>query len=469
MKHSLRPLEKKIRASGEQYFSSFHRPRTLSFSKPIAPRQSTWIVPSFLSTSFGVLLVALTLQATQARGAFEDAIGLTRLNHVMYPNWNASPVENGSGSFLQQAITSFTSAQLQNFASTQENKVYSPLSSYVTLAMLYEASEDITQEELSALLHIEDVSVLQADVTSVFHSTFQQRYQGTTPVVQSRLAHAMFVKDTYPIAPAYAQKLATSYFAEVFHTSFDESAKQSIANWINQKTNNFLAVEPNELSIQNSTQWLLYNTLYMRSNWVTPFEENLTKEATFTPDEGDAFSVNMMKKTLVEASVFEHDAYTIVDDEAFGGYKFQYILPSLNHTVASLLTQEGFLTELETHQEHKTTQDIVLSVPQFSLMNTVDLKPWIQEATPSLFDPLLANLSNAGEGLFVQSLTQDARVDVFEQGFEAAAVTEADVGTTSLPSVPTVEIRLDRSFIFLITNQEGLLHFIGIVHQPFEA
>jgi serine protease inhibitor len=102
-------------------------------------------------------------------------------------------------------------------------------------------------------------------------------------------------------------------------------------------------------------------------------------------------------------------------------------------------------------------------------MNTVDLKPWIQEATPSLFDPLLANLSNAGEGLFVQSLTQDARVDVFEQGFEAAAVTEADVGTTSFPSVPTVEIRLDRSFIFLITNQEGLLHFIGIVHQPFEA
>jgi len=88
---------------------------------------------------------------------------------------------------------------------------------------------------------------------------------------------------------------------------------------------------------------------------------------------------------------------------------------------------------------------------------------------PSLFDPSLANLSNAGEGLFVQSLKQDARVDVFEQGFEAAAVTEADVGTTSAPMQPTLEVRLDRSFIFLITNEQGLLHFIGIVHQPIEA
>ena len=470
MKEPLSSLEKKIRASGNVYFSSFQRPRLVSFPKKRSFWNTSWVVPSLLSTTFGVLLVTLTLQATQARGAFEDALGLTPLNTVVYPRWNDAGSEDMlGGTFLKDAISSFTSSTLPAMRSSQENVLYSPLSSYITLAMLYEASQEQTREELQSFLTIEDESLLRQEIASIFRSSYQQRYQGTNPVLQSRLANAMFIKDTYPIQASYTDLLASSYFAEVFHTSFDDRSKQDIADWINQKTNDFLSIEPEELSIQASTQWLLYNTLYMRANWLTPFEDNQTQEEIFTPDYGSALRVNMMKKTLPNARMISQETYTMITDDAFGGYQFHYVLPSMNDSVEALLSTDGFLSQLEDDQEETFVEEINVYVPQFSLINTLDLKSWMAPMIPSLFDPSLANLSNAGEGLFVQSLKQDARVDVFEQGFEAAAITEADVGTTAAPLQPTLEVRLDRSFIFLITNEQGLLHFIGIVHQPIEA
>lgn len=470
MKRRVSSLEKKIKQSGTSYFASFERPHVLNLPHKVSFWKRTWTLPSLLSTSFGVLLVALTLQATQAQGAFESGLGLTPLNTVVYPRWNETlSSENETVSTLPTMMRPFIQSSLAPLASRNENIVYSPLSSYMTLAMLYEASEGSTQDELMTYLNIEEEGQWREALSNVFQSTYQQRYQGSQPLVQSRLANAMFIRDTYPIASSYTQQLADTYFAEVFHTNFDATSRQSIADWINQKTNDFLSVQPEELSIQDSTQWLLYNTLYMRSNWLTPFEESLTHVASFTPEGQTSVDVNMMKKTLGSAPVFQGEDFTMIEDQAYGKYQFHYLLPNLDTTLTSLLERESFLEDVETAMDQTTLQEVALLVPQFSIDKTLDLKPWMMNHIPSLFDPSYANLSKAGEGLFVQSLRQDVRLDVFEQGFEAAAVTEADVGTTSAPIPPSLEIRMDRSFLVLVTHASGLIHFISIVHSPLEA
>ena len=469
MKHARTPLEDKIAQSGQSYFRSFHR----SLVQPAWPKrqpflQRPWVMPSVLSSVFSVLIVALTLNAITPNNGMEQTLGrLTALNTVDYPSWNAA-TDRSQEAALAAPLIPFL-AQAFSAMDHEDNLVYSPLSSYVTMAMLYEASQGTTQTELQNLLGITSDDALHEAIHDGFQQTYRQVIDKTQPVVQSRLANGIFIRDTFPIVPDYPQRLAETYFAEVFHSDFSEDDQAAIAEWINDKTNDFLNIKPDDLSIQDSTQWLLYNTFYLRANWLTPYEEAEHYASLFTADNGDTMPVMMMPKTLRNTMVFQDEMMTIVQDQAYGDYQFHFILPSESSSVDALLADDALVSFLTNQDERMQSRDVRLHIPAFSIQNKLNLNTWYHERVPSLFTAGVADLSRAGDDLYVQSLTQDARIDVFAEGFEAAAVTEADVGTTSMPVPPNLEIIFDRSFAFYITTASGLITFFGVVHQPQEA
>jgi serine protease inhibitor len=112
---------------------------------------------------------------------------------------------------------------------------------------------------------------------------------------------------------------------------------------------------------------------------------------------------------------------------------------------------------------------ILLTVPESSTQGKLDLKANLLAVYPeisSLFDPQQADLSNALPGGYVQSLVQHLRIDILKDGMEAAAITEANVGVTSMPTPPRVSLNLNRSFLYFVINHQGLMLFSGVVHQP---
>jgi len=116
-----------------------------------------------------------------------------------------------------------------------------------------------------------------------------------------------------------------------------------------------------------------------------------------------------------------------------------------------------------------TNERILLTVPASSTQGKLDLKANLLSVYPeiaSLFDPQQADLSKALPGGYVQSLIQHLRVDLLKDGLEAAAITEANVGVTSIPLPPRVSLTLDRSFLYFVINAQGLMLFSGVVHQP---
>jgi serpin B len=69
--------------------------------------------------------------------------------------------------------------------------------------------------------------------------------------------------------------------------------------------------------------------------------------------------------------------------------------------------------------------------------------------------------------LFISDVVHKAFVAVDEAGTEAAAATAVVVGTTAMPEEPSVEVTLDRPFIFLIRDIEtGAILFVGRVLNP---
>jgi len=60
-----------------------------------------------------------------------------------------------------------------------------------------------------------------------------------------------------------------------------------------------------------------------------------------------------------------------------------------------------------------------------------------------------------------------AFVSVDEEGTEAAAATAVIVGATAMPPSETVEVTIDRPFIFLIRDIEtGAILFVGRTLNP---
>jgi serine protease inhibitor len=112
-----------------------------------------------------------------------------------------------------------------------------------------------------------------------------------------------------------------------------------------------------------------------------------------------------------------------------------------------------------------------LSVPKFDVSDQIDLT----EALPALgitdafdwtvsdFTPLTTDLDE----IYVSQALHGARLKIDEEGAEGAAYTfiKGDVGSTD-PLDDRVELKLNRPFVFVLTNTDGLPLFVGIVHSP---
>jgi serpin B len=112
---------------------------------------------------------------------------------------------------------------------------------------------------------------------------------------------------------------------------------------------------------------------------------------------------------------------------------------------------------------------VTLTMPQFKFESQFGLKDTLAEmGMRDAFSPSDADFSGmtGNPELFISDVVHKAFVAVDEAGTEAAAATAVIVGTTSVPE-PSVEVTIDRPFIFLIRDIEtGAILFIGRVLNP---
>ena len=106
-------------------------------------------------------------------------------------------------------------------------------------------------------------------------------------------------------------------------------------------------------------------------------------------------------------------------------------------------------------------------MPKFDVKSSTELNEVLQalgvteafDMTKADFTPLTAN------GAFLSSSMQAARVKIDEEGVEAAAYTELVCADSAMMEVPpTVEMDLDRPFLFVIFDYNDIPLFVGTVN-----
>ena len=355
-------------------------------------------------------------------------------------------------------VLAFAGRTLGKIFADSENRVYSPISRYVALCMLTEMTAGETKQQVMELLGAADSEMLRQQNKDLWIGVYTDDGRSVC-----RLANGAFLRENADVKQEAVDALADWYYASTYRVPMGTAAAdEAIAGWLNQNTGGLLSQETREIQTEVDNLLRLYNTIYYKSGWRDAFESSRTREDVFTAANGAKQKTEFMHRTE-SGSYRKGEGYTAAPRSLNDG-RMVFVLPDEGVTPESLLQRQGFLTELTGDYN---AAELVWSVPKFDVKSSTGLNEALRslgvtdafDGTKADFTPLTDN------GAAVDSVMQAARVKIDEDGVEAAAYTEIVANDSAMMEIPpTVEMELDRPFLFAIFDYNNVPLFVGTVN-----
>ena len=194
------------------------------------------------------------------------------------------------------------------------------------------------------------------------------------------------------------------------------------------------------------------------------------KGGDFTLEDGTKKTCKMMSQYEAENLPYaEADTYRAAAlPYATGRYSMTVLLPKAGTTVADIL---GGLTAQKMRDLSATMEAgkrlLLFEMPKFETRVNINLVETLNEmGLPSWFSDcnirgMVQDPDGTPHGVFVSNMFQVARVNVSEEGTEAAAVTVVETYDGMSPGEPVV-FRADHPFVYFISEKDtGAVLFVG--------
>ena len=361
-------------------------------------------------------------------------------------------------------------AGLMQYAAAQEaeNPVLSPLSAYLCLAMLMPGANENTKAEFEKILGADwdYVSALTADIAAQLEKT-----GGSTKL---DLANSIWTDDDKAVIEEEWLKTVKAYFGPDIYSADlpSDGALKAINKWVNDKTNGMIPKLHDE-NYDKDTIMVLLNALYMKAEWAHKFEGQDTYDREFTKADGSTVTVPFMNMfEAYESYIKTEDAEGIMLPYDDGRLAFIALKPDSGDARGYAASLTGAKLK-ELIAAAKADTFVTVNMPKFSTGYSVYLTDALKAmGMTDAFDPFLADLSGAGRGvdgpLYISYVFQRVKVDVDEEGTEAAAVTEiATAEGCALPAEEPIVLTFDKPFVYAIVDTEtGVPLFAGVMENP---
>ena len=361
-------------------------------------------------------------------------------------------------------------AGLMQYAAAQEaeNPVLSPLSAYLCLAMLMPGANENTKAEFEKILGADwdYVSALAADIAAQLEKT-----GGSTKL---DLANSIWTDDDKAVIEEEWLKTVKAYFGPDIYSADlpSDGALKAINKWVNDKTNGMIPKLHDE-NYDKDTIMVLLNALYMKADWAHKFEGNYTNDREFTKADGSTVTVPFMNMFEAYESYIKTDgAEGIMLPYDDGRLAFIALKPDDGDARKYAAGFTGAKLK-EVLAAAKADTFVTVNMPKFDTEYSVYLTDALKAmGMTDAFDPDLADLTGAGKGvdgpLYISYVFQRVKVDVDEEGTEAAAVTEiAAAEGCALPVDEPIVLTFDKPFVYAIVDTEtGVPLFAGVMENP---
>uniref|UniRef100_A0A0N4ZDV6 SERPIN domain-containing protein n=1 Tax=Parastrongyloides trichosuri TaxID=131310 RepID=A0A0N4ZDV6_PARTI len=348
----------------------------------------------------------------------------------------------------------------------EESFIFSPISILITLVMiLFGSSNDTHLQIKNAISSYDDVAIIYK-----YYSDVHQRLQIDDPFISLASFNKPFISSNYEIQDTYEEFLQDYFNDTIEKISFQEipSIVEKINNLVTNTTNGNIrrVIEANDIKID--MKFILINALYFKGDWHTKFLDTETRMEKFyvTSDENrDVYLMALENKFYYH----ENDLFQIVSLPYLGkNINMVIILPKVKLNNDKLLENDLNKDILLDSLEMMEKVFVKVMIPKFNLENTIDIKSILKSfgVTDAFidgkadFNGIVKNTS-----LYVSEIKQKAKIEVSEEGTEAAAITVIKLSLYSGSSVnngTVKEFKANHPFTFYIMDTNYNIYFTGI-------
>lgn len=390
-------------------------------------------------------------------------------DRTAYEAWEESINELRKGeSTYKDGIWDFAKESMQEFLSDAQgkNRVYSPLNVYMALAMLAEVTDGDSRAQILELLRADTIETLRTKANTLWRKNYCDDGRRTCT-----LGSSLWLSDSTDYVQSTIEELQNTYYASAFKGQMGSAEMNAaLQSWLNEQTGGLLEEQAAGVTLDPATILALATTVYFQAKWKDTFNESVTEKGIFHTSSGDE-NCDFMKRSGTD-SYFWGDRFSAVNMRFESGGSMVIVLPDEGVDVEALLTDESVMKFLNSPYDWENRKTLIVnkSIPKFDVVSDVSLIEGLKAlgvkdvfaGAVSDFSPLTTEM----EGIFVSDAKHAARVKIDEEGCEAAAYTVMLMAGAAMPPKEEVDFIADRPFLFMITGEDGLPLFVGIVNQP---
>jgi serpin B len=354
---------------------------------------------------------------------------------------------------LPLSADSFSIALYKRAAKDGGNVVLSPYSVSSALQMLRDGARGATAKEITDTLG----NTPKAKAITKSGSGFE--------LVS---ANALWAMQGRPLRAEYVAQVKKDYGAAIEPLNFanGSAAAARINGWVSEQTRGKIPTIIGADALNANTRLVLTNAVYMKAKWERQFSKGATRDQVFHLAPGRDVQVKTMTLTRAPFRLGRFFGGRVLELPYQGGELSMLVF--LPDAIDGLAAIESKLDAALAAKLMPAKVDVFL--PRFHTTKNLNLNEQLQamgirRAFRSDGSADFSGISTT-EKLFVSRALHNARIDVDEEGTEAAAATAMTVERTSADLNKPEVFRVDRPFLFLIRGKSGEIFFIGRIMDP---
>ncbi len=362
-----------------------------------------------------------------------------------------------------------------------KNMMISPLSISIAMAMVTNGASGENLDEMKDVLGFGSMDL--PAVNEQFRELIASLVSADKDLVLE-IANSIWLDDAIAdeIKEEFIAVLEDSYDAELFEADFgDDATVELINSWVAEKTHGKIVKIIDGIGPESVMH--LINAVYFKAAWSVAFNKDATFTREFILADGTKTDADYMGFFSNEKNNgITYGNYVISDQnvagvripygrDAFAFYAYvanpDYDTPEDEvigvDEIIGKIAEKG----LEWYLSFAKHIDYTIRLPKFKFEYNTSLKEVFESlGLEKLFGS--GGMSAAAPSLYVSGITHKTYIDVNEEGTEAAAVTDIDVGDTGDEGPNRFQgFYGKRPFFFFIRDERnGTILFMGKVERP---
>jgi serine protease inhibitor len=373
---------------------------------------------------------------------------------------NNSVNKNRNGNSLAIPINDFGFNLFSILANCNDNVIISPLGIHCDLAMVSNAANNATLDEMKKVMHISALNEYNLDYKDLLEEI-------SIDDAKNLSLHNGLFYDTNRLSlnDDFYSILNKNYFCEKTTCDFNSPSAVGLINqWVADKTKNKITEIVDQINDENA---FFINTVYYKDDWQKGFDKNNTGKSNFNNEDLSISEIDMMYTRYSINCILSPDFDAVDLPMKNENYSFTAIMPktkTLTEFINEVGKEASFTQWFNTHVSSKLENlDLNLNLPKFKLKLDYSLnKSLMKLGMNDLFSNGIPNMSMPSAPNPVGYVNHNVFFDLNESGIEGAAVTVVGI----VAEVSPYSIRFDKPFLFVLrNNRTNLPIFIGKISK----